>query len=95
MRYKPSIADNIMNWQVFEDDQQLKHFLELVEEFSATHIDEDMASKSSECMEDREPIQEDDEGDIQSSFLNQIIGHKIIQLKILYFEGTCTFKIII
>jgi len=30
MRYKPSIPDNIKKFQVFEDDQQLRLFLELV-----------------------------------------------------------------
>jgi len=35
----PSITDNIKHWQVFEDDQQNKRFLELIEEFSSTHIE--------------------------------------------------------
>jgi len=38
MKYKPSIPDNVKNWQVFEDDQHIKTFLEMIEKFSATHI---------------------------------------------------------
>jgi hypothetical protein len=36
MRYKPSIPDNIKYWQVFEDDQQIKRFMEVIDEFSNT-----------------------------------------------------------
>lgn len=41
LRHSASIPDNIKHWQVFEDDQKIKIFLELIEEFSATHIDQD------------------------------------------------------
>jgi hypothetical protein len=41
MRYRPSIQDNIKYWQVFEDDQQIKRFLEVIDEFSAINIDLD------------------------------------------------------
>jgi len=41
MRYKPSISENIKHSNIFDDDQQLRHFHELVEEFSATHIDQE------------------------------------------------------
>jgi hypothetical protein len=39
MRYIPSIPDNIKYWQLFEDDQQIKIFMEVIDEFSNTHID--------------------------------------------------------
>jgi hypothetical protein len=29
------------HWKVFEDDQQIKKFLEMVEKFSTHHIDQD------------------------------------------------------
>ena len=35
------ILDNQNNWQVFEDDEQLKSFLQLVHEYSLLKIDED------------------------------------------------------
>ena len=38
---RPSIPDNTKYWQVFEDDMQIKRFLELSGEFVNTRIDED------------------------------------------------------
>ena len=39
MRHKPSIPDNVHYWKIFEDDEQIKQFLEMVDEFFETHID--------------------------------------------------------
>ena len=36
VRHRPSIPDNITNWQVFEDDQKVNNFIELKEEFEST-----------------------------------------------------------
>lgn len=41
MMYRPSIPDNIKHWQAFEDNQQIKRFIEMVGEFSEENIDED------------------------------------------------------
>jgi hypothetical protein len=41
VRYRPSILDNIKHWKVFEDDIEIKKFLQSVDEFSALHIDQD------------------------------------------------------
>lgn len=41
MRHKPSVPDNAKNWQAFEDDQQIKEILTIVEEFQGTKIDQD------------------------------------------------------
>jgi ribonuclease HI len=41
VRYKPSILENVKHWKVFEDDLEIKRFLETVDEFSASHIDQD------------------------------------------------------
>jgi len=38
---RPSIPDNVKHWQVFENDQKIRKFLEMVEEFSATKIEDD------------------------------------------------------
>jgi len=48
IRHRPSIPDNIKQWKVFEDDQQIKMFLELIEEFSDTHIDQDRMPSTEE-----------------------------------------------
>jgi hypothetical protein len=39
VKYRPSIPDNVKHWKVFEDDLEIKRFLEAVDEFSALHID--------------------------------------------------------
>ena len=36
---RPSITDNSKYWQLFEDDMQIRIFLELLGEFVNTHID--------------------------------------------------------
>jgi hypothetical protein len=41
MRHRPSIPDNVLHWQVFEDDEQLRKFLESVDEFSETYNDQE------------------------------------------------------
>jgi ribonuclease HI len=35
VKHRPSIPNNIKHWQVFSDDQELKKFLETIDEFSA------------------------------------------------------------
>jgi hypothetical protein len=45
VKYRPSIPDNVKHWKVFEDDLEIKKFLETVEEFSEMHIDQDFVSK--------------------------------------------------
>ena len=40
MIYRSSIQDNHKHWQVFEDDQKIKIFLEIISEFSTTYMDQ-------------------------------------------------------
>ena len=37
----PSIHDNVKNWQIFEDNHQVKRFLQNEEEFVNTQIDDE------------------------------------------------------
>jgi hypothetical protein len=65
IRYRPSVPDNIKHWKVFEDDLEIRRFLESVDEFSALHIDQE----------------HDSEGDPPPEvFLNKIANHHIVQL---------------
>jgi hypothetical protein len=41
VKYRPSIPDNVQHWKVFEDDNEIKNFLESVDEFSSLNIDQD------------------------------------------------------
>jgi ribonuclease HI len=65
VKYRPSIPDNVKHWKVFEDDLEVKRFLETVEEFSEMHIDQDVV-----------PEEEPDGGNL----LNKIAGRDIVQL---------------
>jgi hypothetical protein len=65
VKYRPSIPDNVKHWKVFEDDLEVKRFLETVEEFSKMHIDQDVVSE------------EDPDG---GNLLNTIAGSDIVQL---------------
>jgi ribonuclease HI len=41
VKYRPSLPDNIKYWKVFEDDNELIRFLQMVDEFSDMHIDQE------------------------------------------------------
>jgi ribonuclease HI len=41
VKYRPSLPDNIKYWKVFEDDNELSRFLQMVDEFSDMHIDQE------------------------------------------------------
>ena len=45
IRHRPAILDNVKNWQVFDNDNQINNFLTLEEEFSSTNIDGDAVSE--------------------------------------------------
>jgi hypothetical protein len=65
VKYRPSIPDNVKHWKVFEDDLEIKIFLETVDEFSALYIDQDPDSELNP------------HADV---FLNKIANHHIVQL---------------
>jgi ribonuclease HI len=65
VKYRPSIPDNVKHWKVFEDDLEIKRFLETMEEFSSLHIDQD---------------HDDTKIPHADIFLNKIADHKIVQL---------------
>ena len=41
IRHRPTIPDNVKNWQVFDNDIQINNFLTVEEDFSNTNIDTD------------------------------------------------------
>jgi len=42
MKYKPSLLDNVQHWKVFEDDDEVNRFLQVIDEFSEIQIDQEM-----------------------------------------------------
>ena len=41
VKYRTSLLDNVKLWGVFENDEELNKFLQLVDEFSDIHIDQE------------------------------------------------------
>ena len=65
MRHRPSIHDNIKHWQVFEDDEQIKQFLSMTEDFEDHQID----------------LESDEDELADETLKKKIGGQEIIQLK--------------
>jgi hypothetical protein len=41
MKYRPSLPDNVQYWKVFEDDDEINRFLQVIDEFSEMQIDQE------------------------------------------------------
>ena len=41
MKHRPSLPDNVKYWKVFEDDDEINRFLQVIDEFSEIHIDQE------------------------------------------------------
>ena len=41
VKYRPSLPDNVKFWKVFENDDEISKFLQVVDEFSDMHIDQE------------------------------------------------------
>lgn len=41
IKHRPTIPNNVKDWQVFENDEQINSFLTLQQEFSSLNIDND------------------------------------------------------
>jgi hypothetical protein len=65
VKYRPSLPDNVKFWKVFEDDEELVNFLEVIDEFPSLHIDHE---------------NEIDEKVKNTRLKNKIGHHDIIQL---------------
>ena len=74
---RPSIPNNSKYWQVFEDDMQIKIFLEFSSEFVNTHIDAE--NDNSESFQDVEENEE--EKTITEKLKGTLGGKDVIQLK--------------
>ena len=40
MKYRPSVPDNVHHWKVFDDDDELNRFLQVIDEFFEMKIDQ-------------------------------------------------------
>jgi hypothetical protein len=69
MRHHPSIPNNIQHWQVFEDDEKLRKFLESLDEFAETHTDQENQNDPIWIMQEWEDSKE---------FHDKISNHRMI-----------------
>jgi hypothetical protein len=69
VRHRPSIPNNIQHWQVFEDDEQIRKFLEAVGDFSETCIDQENQNDHTWIMQEGEDPQE---------FREKIANHRML-----------------
>ena len=69
IKYRSPILDNLKQWKIFEDDEQLKSFLQVIDEFYVLQIEEDN-SDSKEATQDKE----------NSKLKSKVVDHDIIQL---------------
>lgn len=69
VKYRPSVPDNLKHWYIFEDDEQLKSFLQVIDELSNMQIEHD-----------QKDVQESNQQSLETSFSPKIIDHNIIQL---------------
>jgi hypothetical protein len=72
IRHQTSIPNNIQHWQVFEDDEHLLNFLELIDEFDETHADQENQN---------DPIWIIQEGENPKEFNDKIVNHQMLILK--------------
>jgi hypothetical protein len=72
IRHMPSIPNNVQHWKVFEDNEKIKQFLEMVNEFSETHIDRENHNDHVWAMEESED---------PKKFQDNIANHRMLVLK--------------
>jgi hypothetical protein len=72
VRHRPSIPNNMQHWQVFDDDEKIRNFLEMVEDFTETHIDQENQNDHTWIIQEGEEPQE---------FQEKIANHRILVLK--------------
>jgi len=72
IRHRHLILNKFQQWQVFEDDEQIKQFLEMIDEFSKTHIDQENQNDHAWVMK---------EGETPTKFQDKITNHRMLVLK--------------
>lgn len=51
VRHIPSILDNVHDWQVFDDDEQINRFMDISREFDSLKLDQENMFKKEESAE--------------------------------------------
>ena len=81
VRYRPCVLDNVRHWRVFEDDIEIKKFLELTDEFTNAQIDQEEDEGDEQLNEFAENESAENDSAENKFAEHEIAGHKIIELK--------------
>jgi ribonuclease HI len=71
MRHRPSIPKNVQHWKVFEYYEQIKKFLEMVDDIYETHIDQENQNDLAWIMQ---------EGENPKNFQDKFANHRMLLL---------------
>ena len=89
MQYRPSLPDNVQHWKVFEDDDEVNRFLQVIDEFSEMQIDqENEALEESPHSQLRNKIGKDSIVQLPSNH----IPKGLIPLERLFDQNDVTYK---
>ena len=89
VKYRPSLPDNVKFWRVFENDGELSKFLQLVDEFSDMHIDqENLNLEESKKLKLKDKVTKDD----IVQFPSNHIPRGLVPLEELFDHNDVPFK---
>ena len=89
VKYRPSLPNNVKFWRVFENDGALSKFLQLVDEFSDIHIDqENLNLEESKQLKLKDKVTEHDIVQLPSNYIPQ----GLVPLEELFDHNDMPFK---
>lgn len=84
VKYRPYIPDNLKHWKIFDDGEQLKSFLQVIDEFSNMQVEEEQLDNIEIENKNQTP-----------QFDSKIVEHRIIQLSKKFIpKGLITLEMI-
>lgn len=90
VRYRPSVLDNVKHWQVFEDDEKIKNFMEVIEEFLTFVINQEGEVTEEQLTTWEETIARH----IVLHLKGNSIPHGLFPLEILFKSNDVTSKLV-
>ena len=88
VRYRPSLPDNVKFWKVFENDDELSKFLQVVDEFFDIPIDQENLNVESQMPKLKEKMGK--QNIVQ--FLSNYIPRGLVPLEELFDHNDVPFK---
>ena len=89
VKYRPSLLDNVKFWKVFENDDELSKFLQLVDEFSHIHIDqENLNMEESKQLKLKDKVADQNIVQLPSNYIPRVL----VPLEELFDHNDIPFK---